>query len=234
MKVLVTGAAAGLGLALTRQLVTKGHFVVALDALLPSLENVKREFPRGTVRTLLCDVTDENDIAKARGRLRAEELPDVVVNNAAIGRYGTVDEWTAAQWRRLIDVNLTGPFLVTKTFLTDVRHAKGKIINIGSTRATTPAARYGAYCASKFGLRGFSQCLALDEAPDVSVSIVEIGPMLTDFGDRMAQRRRDHKHGVPILAPSEVAQILVELIAGERPWVEELSIIATKEGINIG
>lgn len=234
MKVLVTGAAAGLGLALTRQLVKKGHFVVALDALLPSLENLKREFPHDSVRSLLCDVTRENDLAKARRRLRPEELPDVIINNAAIGRYGTVEEWTAEQWRRLIDVNLTGPFLVTKTFLTDVRNAKGKIINIGSTRATTPAPRYGAYCASKFGLRGFSQCLALDEAPDVAVSIVEIGPMLTGFGDRIAQRRRDHKHGVPILEPAEVAEILVDLIAGERPWAEELAIIATKEGINVG
>lgn len=229
MNVLVTGAAAGLGQALTRRLVEEGCFVIALDAVSIGLEQLEHEFP-DAVRTLLCDVSDEHALRKARLRLRPEEIPEVVVNNAAIGRYATIADTTPEQWQHQLDVNLTGPFLVTKTFLADLHKARGKIINIGSTRAIHPSSQYSGYCASKFGLRGWSLCLSLELAPAVSTTVVEIGPMLTDFGDRLEQRRRLYKKGVPILHPKEVATVLADLILDRRPWSDEITIVATDQG----
>lgn len=225
MKVLVTGAAAGLGQALARQLIKGGHFVVALDAVMAGLDGLEREFP-GKVRTLLCDVTNETELQKARSRLAPDEIPEVVVNNAAIGRYATLEELTPEQWRRQLDVNLTGPFLVTKTFLSDLRQAKGKLLNIGSTRAVEPATEYGGYCASKFGLRGFSLCMSLELAPEVKTAIVEIGPMLTDFGNRLKQRQLEQQQGLPMLLPEDVAKELVKVIDGTRPWQDEITILS--------
>lgn len=232
MNVLVTGAAAGLGQALTRQLVKEGHMVVGIDAVSIGLEKLEREFP-GKVRTLLCDVTDEAELQKARDRLQEDELPEVVINNAAIGRYADMATITAEQWRRQIDVNLTGPFLVTKTFLADLQRASGKLINIGSTRASTPAKEYSCYCASKFGLRGFSLCVSQELAPQVATTIIEIGPMLTDFGNRLEQRRQEQQQGVPMLLPEEVAGVIADLITGKRAWSDEVSILATVQGLTV-
>jgi len=230
MNILVTGAAAGLGQALTRVLVREGCFVVALDNVSVGLEQLEREFT-GKIRTLLCDVSDERALQKARARLRSNEVPSVVVNNAGIGRYAAFTDLTPEMWQRQLDVNLTGPFLVTKTFLADLQQARGKLINIGSTRATQPDVQYSGYCASKFGLRGWSLCLSLELAPAVATTVIEIGPMLTDFGERLQQRRQLHDKGVPILHPEEVAEVLVELILERRPWSNELTILETENGL---
>lgn len=232
MKVLVTGAAAGLGHALTRQLVKDGHFVIALDAVVTGLDKLEREY-KNKVRTLLCDVANETELRKAKRRLTVDELPEVVVNNAAIGRYGTIEELTVEQWRRQLDVNLTGPFLVTKTFLPELKKARGKLMNIGSVRATEASPRYAGYCASKFGLRGFSLCAELELAPEVATTIVELGQMITEFGDLLEQRRQQQKEGVPLLHPNEVATVLVDYITGKRPWKGEITIIPTKNGLSV-
>lgn len=223
MKVLITGAGSGLGLALTNQLIADGHFVVALDNVTTSLQQLEDNYgPK--LRALLADVTDVKSLEAAKARLTSEQLPDVIINNAGVGHYETVEMMSEETWRRLLEVNLTGPFLVTKTFLPDIKAAQGKIMNIGSIRATKTDPRYAGYCASKFGLRGFTLSLAAELGPAVKVMIAEIGPMMTDFGNRLQQRQEQQQKGEKILLPEEVAKELVAYLTGQKPWAAEINL----------
>lgn len=229
MNVLITGAASGLGSELAVKLGQVGHSVVALDIDTTSLDTLQVK-TKDSIRLLLCDVSNEQEVKKAAERLGDEPL-DVIVNNAAIGYYEEVMLMDPARWQQQIAVNLTGPFLVTRYFGSKIIARKGKIINIGSRRAMMPNARYGGYCATKFGLRGFSLCLAEELASKgVEVSVIELCAMLTDFGKRLAERKQQREKGECVLDPVHVASYVVDIIEGKIEYKPEYLLDSGADG----
>jgi len=192
---LVTGAGSGIGRATTHALLREGYTVVLAGRRQEALEQTAAADPAHTliVPTDLCDeaaVRALFDKTKATfGRL------DLLFNNAGSGAPPVpLEDLTLAQWRKVIDVNLTGVFLCTREafrIMKDQSPRGGRIINNGSISAHAPRPNSAPYTASKHAITGLTKSTALDGRKyDIACGQIDIGNAATDMTARM-------KDGVP-------------------------------------
>jgi len=161
-RVLVTGAASGIGLAIARLFRSEGAAVAMLDRDQARL----KEAAADDAVALVCDVADERQVQDAVGRAAAGLGGlDGVVNSAGIDLMRPFEQMTAEEWRRVLAVDLTGPMLVCQAALPAMKRAgRGTIVNIASGAALRPLEQRTAYCAAKAGLVMFGKTLAVDLA----------------------------------------------------------------------
>jgi acetoacetyl-CoA reductase/3-oxoacyl-[acyl-carrier protein] reductase len=168
----VSGGTRGIGRALTERLVRLGHRVVALYA---SDEDAARRTAADlgpAVHTLRVDVADPDAVARAVAEVVEEHgAPRVLVNNAGINIDRPFLESTPAEWRRVLDTNLSGAFHLTHAVVPHMlRSGGGTVVNIGATTGIRPRTDGAGYCASKAGLLQLTKCLALELAPAIRVN----------------------------------------------------------------
>jgi NAD(P)-dependent dehydrogenase (short-subunit alcohol dehydrogenase family) len=182
---LVTGASQGLGKALALAFAKEGAQVVVNARSEESIRPVAEEV-EGIGAEVLAVAAD---VSKSAGVERMVETAverfgriDVLVNNAGIlGPRVRIEEYPEEEWRRVIDANLTGPFLVSKAAIPHVPEG-GSIINVVSGVSVEGRAEWGAYSVSKFGVEGLTQILAAELAEiSVRVNAVDPGGMRTDM-----------------------------------------------------
>jgi NAD(P)-dependent dehydrogenase (short-subunit alcohol dehydrogenase family) len=157
---LVTGAASGIGRAVTDRLVRNGAFVIAGDidrAALASLQDQHGD----RVLTQHCDVTDEASVAALADRSVALGGLDMAVANAGKGAYSPIVDHTLETWREIIDLCLTGVFLTLK-HAGRCMNDGGSMVTIASLNAIQPAEGMSAYCAAKAGATMLSQVAAME------------------------------------------------------------------------
>jgi NAD(P)-dependent dehydrogenase (short-subunit alcohol dehydrogenase family) len=166
-RILITGAAAGIGLATARLFREEGASVGLLDRDAPSLSSVRQALGDGCVAEP-ADVSDEREVGRAVEAIAAGLGGlDGVVNSAGIDFISPLSEMTSAQWRRILAVNLDGPFHVCRAALPHLRQAGGgSIVNIASAAGLRPLDNRTAYCASKAGLVMFTKTLAIELSSD--------------------------------------------------------------------
>lgn len=182
---LVTGASQGLGKALALAFAREGAHVVVNARSEESLRPVAEEIEAKGAEVLAAagDVSKSADaermVHETVGRFGKI---DVLVNNAGLlGPRVRIEEYPEDEWRRVIDANLTGPFLVSKAAIPHFPEG-GSIINIVSGVSVEGRAEWGAYSASKFGVEGLTQILAAELAErDIRVNAVDPGGMRTDM-----------------------------------------------------
>ncbi|MGE8541681.1 MAG: SDR family NAD(P)-dependent oxidoreductase [Acinetobacter sp.] len=160
--VMVSGGNAGLGLEISQRLQALGNTVVAFGLA----EHVQQEtevFAAGQVNYAAADLTNEQHIQQLCARtVDAFGRIDAIVNNAALGPLGTLDNTSVETWQAIHNVNLLGPFIFAKAVLPYMKEQGGGcVVNIGSG-AGWGKANMLAYAASKGGLMAFNQALALD------------------------------------------------------------------------
>lgn len=175
----VTGAAGGIGSAVSRKLAADGYVVACLDVHDSDARRVADELPHAI--GIAADVSDAASVKAAAARVRAElGLPWLLVNAAGVFSIQLISELGEAEWDRILDTNLKGPFLTCREFLPDMiaRH-DGCIVNVASTAGVRGGRRRAAYCASKGGLVQLTRSLAVDHGPD-GVRINCVCPGLID------------------------------------------------------
>ena len=164
---LVTGAGTGLGRAIAISLAKEGYQVVLTGRREEKLREVEHEIEKGRSFVFTADLTKEQDIEELRQKLleKTGGQLDVLVNNAGgVPAMGSVEEITLADWRLVMDTNLTTQFLVTKAFLPDLRKSKNaKIISVTSGMAHFYLRGFGAYSASKSGVEALMKTVAEEE-----------------------------------------------------------------------
>ena len=164
---LVTGGGRGIGRAVARVLAGPDTLVVVAARTENQLEETAADLRRrgGNAIPITMDVSSEASVAEGMRRLR-DQVPhlDVIVNNAGVGGGEPIAGSDVASWRRIIDTNLTGMYLVTREGIGLMRDG-GRIVNLSSVLGRFGVAGYTAYCASKHGVIGFTRALALELAP---------------------------------------------------------------------
>jgi NAD(P)-dependent dehydrogenase (short-subunit alcohol dehydrogenase family) len=163
--VIVTGAASGIGRATATRLAAEGGRIACLDVSAPALDALTAEIKEagGTALPIVCDVSDVEQVRAAVDVAVTELGPtDVLCNIAGIGRYYNSVDMEPADWRRIIEVNLTGTWFVAQAALPHMLDRGGVIINTASTSGLFPQPWQAAYCASKGGVVMLTKALALE------------------------------------------------------------------------
>jgi 3-oxoacyl-[acyl-carrier protein] reductase len=202
----VTGASRGIGRAAALALADRGLDVALLARTTEDLAAVAAEVAlRGvTALPLRCDVMSEADVGAARSRvLETLGTPEVVVNNAGVIRRASVSEMTLADFRVVVDTNLTGTFLVTRAFLPSMSaKGRGRFVQIASISSTLGSPRASAYCAAKWGVIGFTKSLA-EELRGTGLAAISILPGSVDTS------MLEGSGFTPQMTPDEVAKTIV-------------------------
>ena len=229
--VIVTGADGGIGSALVGRFLDDGDTVVALDRG-PGTAVAGDRPPAASSRLLRLegDITDEGDCVRVAGVVRDRfGHVDVLVNCAGYFPTGPLESMTLTEWRRVIDVNLTGVFLMTREVTPLMRpRGWGRSINIGAASGFRGPANRAHYGAAKAGVIGFSRSLASELGPvGITVNVVAPGLTLTDavLADTPAELirmvrenrpvRRDQTAGDVVGAVAFLASPSADFISGQ-------------------
>jgi NAD(P)-dependent dehydrogenase (short-subunit alcohol dehydrogenase family) len=219
--VLVTGGASGLGAATVAAVAAAGGRPIVLD----------RVQPPGDVESEIVDLADrEATEAAVRAVSQRTGGIDAVVTCAGIDSCGRLEDVPADAWDRVILVNLVGTAAVIRAAMPDLTSRHGRVVTVASTLGLRAVSDATAYCASKFGVVGFTRALAAETAGRVGVTMMVPGGGHTPFFDD-----RDEKYKPPADAklnrPQDVAQAIV--FALQQPdgcEVRELVVTPSMEG----
>jgi len=229
--VLVTGAGSGLGAALCDVLCRAGAMAIAADVRLEAAQKVATRVRDAgcTCTALRMDVGDERGVSVAMEEAIGQFGGlDIVVNNAGIDVTLPFDELAVADWQRILAVNLTGPFLVSRHAVRSMRaRGGGHIVNIASTAAKRAWPNASAYHASKWGLLGLSHALHAElRGQGIKVSAVIAGGMRTPF---LLERFPDIDLAT-LQDPRNVAQaVLGLLLMPVETVIPELMVLPMRE-----
>jgi NAD(P)-dependent dehydrogenase (short-subunit alcohol dehydrogenase family) len=190
----VTGAGSGIGKAVTIALLRDGYRVALAGRRSKPLEETAEE-SGSAPQTLVVptDVTDEGAVLALFARVKERfGRVDLLFNNAGVFVPGfEIDELTLAQWKSMVDVNLTGAFLCAREafrMMKAQRPRGGRIINNGSISAHAPRPKSVPYTATKHAILGLTKSLALDGRPyDIACSQIDIGNARTELAAPMAK-----------------------------------------------
>ena len=198
--VLVTGGGRGIGRAIALAFAEPGATVVIADLSRADLDATGAAIEqRGAAPVpLVLDVCDEASVAGGFQRVRESiDRLDVLVNNAGIGGEHLVEHADAGAWRRVIETNLVGAFLVTRQAIPLLARG-GRVVNMASIAGRIGVPGYTAYCASKHGVVGFTRALALELADrQITVNAVCPGWVDTEMA-ALGMRRGAQSAGITV------------------------------------
>lgn len=185
---IVTGAARGIGQSTARMLAARGATVVGVDLLDLGETRDQVEAEGGSWLGLTADVSSPDDVRQLTTDVdRAYGRCDILVNNAGIYPFTHFDELGVDEWRRVLSINLDGPFLLCKALIPLMaRNEWGRIVNVVSSSVEVTAPGMSAYKASKLGLVGLTRGLASDVA-DKGIRVNAVSPTLTQTPGTMAE-----------------------------------------------
>jgi NAD(P)-dependent dehydrogenase (short-subunit alcohol dehydrogenase family) len=218
-RVLVTGGASGLGAAVVDAVRTAGGQPVVFD---------REPAPDAGVLSYSVDVSDRMAVASAVAEA-AEALGglDAVVTAAGIDRCGRLDEVEAAEWERVIMVNLLGTANVVRAALPHLLQTHGRVVTVASSLGLRAVSEATAYCASKFGVIGFTRALAAETRGQIGVTTLIPAGMRTRFFDDREEKYRPQDDS-KLNDPARVAAA-VTFALGQPTGCEVRELVITHE-----
>ncbi len=224
--VLITGGNSGLGKATAETMIQKGAEVIITGRDQAKTTAVAKEIGATPFH---CDVTDDNAIDELYAFiLKNYQKLDVLVNNAGIGRRKELTEMTREDMKAVYEVNVFGAAMVAKGAAKIFKKQnKGNIVNIASTAALKGYPTGSIYSASKFALRGMTQCWQGELRKD-NIRVIQVNPseVPTAFGDE--ENREERPLEAKKLTPFEIAHTIVSTLEmDDRGYIPEVTVHAT-------
>jgi NAD(P)-dependent dehydrogenase (short-subunit alcohol dehydrogenase family) len=230
---IVTGASSGLGEATALRLAQLGARVALLARSEADLDRVAGRIGAagGTASTHPTDLADPAAVVATAERIvSGGRPPQVLINVAATDAPGPAEDIPLEDWERVVRVNLTAPFLLSRSVLPGMRAAGGgTIVNISSVAGRRGWANAAAYCATKFGLTGLTQALAAEGAPHgVRVVCLYPGAMATHWGTWSSADRDQPRQTAPedALPPQDVADYIAWLVCAPAHLIVTEAVVA--------
>lgn len=227
-RVLLSGATGGIGWAIAERLAGAGAKLLLLGRNEEKLRQLQQALP-GEHRVVIADLNSASGRDEVQLQCRQEGL-DVWVNAAGVLDFQLFDEQDAGQVQQMLTTNLVSPILLTQGLLPLLQQRKESVIvHIGSIFGSIGHPGFAAYCASKFGLRGFTEALQRELA-DTSVRVLYLAPRATHTDlNSMAVTALNEALGNSVDSPHQVALELMNLLAGRRKhhymgWPERLFV----------
>jgi len=227
---IVTGGTKGIGRAIAEALVQAGIDVCIsarkrseIDETVATLGTLKK----GRVTGIASDVRDHSQVKTVlEGCVAQFGGLDILINNAGIGAFATVEEMPPEDFRAVLETNLFGVYYYCHEAIPLMKlRGGGYIINISSLAGANPHPRMAAYNASKFGLNGFSEALMQEVRHDgIKVSYIMPGSVNTEFGGDTPSEEKSWQ-----LQPSDIARVVIDLLRhDERSLASRVEIRPSK------
>jgi NAD(P)-dependent dehydrogenase (short-subunit alcohol dehydrogenase family) len=222
--VIITGGSSGLGAAAVEAVIRHGGTPLVIDKKPPAGRN-------SLVDHAFADLADTDAVHAAVTSLveRAKGPITGLFTAAGIDSCGTLEQVPAKEWEQVILVNLLGTAAVVRSVLPHLREAGGRIVTVASTLGIKAVSDATAYCASKFGVVGFTRALAAELAGDVGVTLLIPGGMHTPFFDGRTEQYKPPPDA-KLNRPEDVAETVVFALS-QPPGCEirELVVCASTE-----
>lgn len=219
----VTGASSGLGAAISKALIEKGATVYGVARTNAALKALKENLGDNFIPTPL-DLIDNSAVMSWIGQTFSEKnTPLILINNAGAGSFGKIDEIGAEEWLKMINVNLNGMYYITAPLVSLMKksHEFSHIINIGSILGKVARAESAAYCATKFGVQGFSDALSKElRFNNIKVTCLNPGSIDTSFFESSGIEAHSN-----MLQPKDIAATIIHILeTPDNMLIDELTI----------
>lgn len=209
-KAIITGASSGIGAAFSRAVVAKGGIVYGIARREDRLKQLKDELG-DNFHPVVLDITDEPKVSAWIDKtFTGDNQPDVLINNAGLGKFGEIDELSLDDWHNMMNVNLNGVFYITRKIVPLLKENKNHthIINIASVAGLLGNPKISGYNATKFALRGFSEALFKELRYDkIKVTCVYPGSIATEFFEKAGSSTHDH-----MMRQEDVANTIIHIL----------------------
>ncbi len=207
----ITGGSKGIGYGTAAKLLAAGMRVAISSRTLASAQKAALELSPDPSKILAL----ESDVSSHESEVTAISAVeshfgqlDVLVANAGVGHFASIQDLTIEEWNETINTNLTGVFNSVKASIEPLKKTKGYIITIASLAGTNFFEKASAYNASKFGLVGFTQAVMLDLRPlGIKVSTIMPGSVATNFNDHVPSDADSWK-----IQPEDIGQLVLDLL----------------------
>lgn len=207
----ITGGSKGIGLGIAKVLLENGMKVAITSRSLEAASQAALSLGYDAAKVLalqseVSSMTDETNAIQATiahfGQI------DVLIANAGVGHFASIESLTEEEWKATIDTNLTGVFNSVKASLESLKQTKGYIITISSLAGTNFFEKASAYNASKFGLVGFTQAIMLDlRKYGIKVTTIMPGSVATNFNNHVPNDADAWK-----IQPEDIGQLVADLL----------------------
>jgi 3-oxoacyl-[acyl-carrier protein] reductase len=209
---IVTGGTKGIGRAIAEALLEEGLSVCISARHQSEVDAAVNQLNQNGVKAIgfVCDVRDYDQVKELINHaVEALGGLDILINNAGIGAFETVEETSPEDFRAVLETNLFGVFYCCHEAIPAMKkRGGGYIINISSLAGANPHPRMAAYNASKFGLNGFSEALMQEVRHDnIKVSYIMPGSVNTEFGGDSPSNEKSWQ-----LTPRDIARVVVDLL----------------------
>ena len=217
--VLITGASGGFGRQMTRQFLEAGSRVLLTDVDADSLDSLTAELQTDSgqiLGTFVADLVDEAGCRKLFDDVQAlKRNPDILINNAGIGVGGRFDHVPSDRWEQVLQINLLAPMRICYLFLPQmIERGSGHIVKISSLAGWIGTSGISSYCATKFGLRGFSDSLAADYG-DIGIRVSTVYPFFSRTPILNSEQfGYETRHEVPDDMVTDPADVVAEIVKG--------------------
>ncbi|MGE7950895.1 SDR family oxidoreductase [Lysinibacillus xylanilyticus] len=208
--VVITGAGSGLGAALAKKYSGLGYYICLLGRTKSKLEETAKTLSDGH-SIYEVDVSSKQMVAQIIQSIQDEfGSIQLLINNAGVGYFDTAENLSEDSVHQMIDINLKGTIFCTQEVLKGMKERnEGTIVNIVSTAGKEGKVTESVYCASKFGVKGFTESLALElNETSINVCAVYMGGMRTEFWDGIFSEERTKN----LMDPNDIADIIMDNI----------------------
>ncbi|CAN5750915.1 SDR family oxidoreductase [soil metagenome] len=215
---IVTGGSKGIGYGIARALTAAGANVAISARSADEVQVAARELAEqggGRVIGIPCDVRRAEDVQRlVEETVRELGSLDILINNAGVGAFGSVEELSVEKWDQVIETNLSGVFYCCHAAIPHLRESgDAGIINIASLAGKNAFAGGAAYNASKFGLVGFSEALMMDVRHDgIRVNYIMPGSVNTDFSGPGGSHS-EQRETAWMIQPEDIAKLVMDLLS---------------------